>query len=189
MRLVGRLASLAAIAVVALAAPACSKKAKKVVTHERRPSGGGALAEPTADDLATAPRRPVGAFTVPVPSSWKDVSATEATRPDQLALQTTVRQPPVTLVISPALEPAPFDPGDPRACDASGRTMPGVVGAPSVLDLPPGKACVIETDDHGRMTMYVIANPNGKGVMAQCRFERPGDHGACDAIIRAIAPQ
>ena len=178
-----------AIALIALAA-ACGKDKSKAQPkpHAHRAPNGGALAAPTEEDIATAPRVPVGAFTVPVPSGWKDVSAEKA-RPEQVGLQTTVRQPPVLLIVSPAPDPMPFDPSNPSACAENGGKMPGLVGTPGVIDLPNGKACVLETDDHGRMTMYVIVNPNGKGVMAQCQFEKPGDHGACDAIIRAIAPK
>jgi hypothetical protein len=177
-----------ALSVLVVVAPACGKKTKKVVkTHEHREPNGGALAAPTEEDLATAPRLTVGAFTVPVPSGWKDVSAEKA-RPEQVGLQTTVRQPPVLLIVSPAPDPMPFNPTDPAACAENGRKMPGVVGTPGVLQLPPGKACVLETDDHGRMTMFVIVGASGKGVMAQCQFEAARDHGACDAIIRAIRP-
>jgi hypothetical protein len=187
MRPFARASAVAVAALALVAAPACGKKSKKVVKTHQHAAGSGALAAPTADDLATAPRVPVGAFTVPVPSGWKDVSA-ERARPEQVGLQTTVRQPPVLLILSPAPEPMPFDPTNPTACADAGRKMPGVVGTPSVVEIPPGKACVVETDDHGRMTMFVIVK-DGKGVMAQCQFEQARDHGACDAIIHAIAPR
>lgn len=127
----------------------------------------------------------VGAFTVPVPSGWKDVSS-ERTSPGQVGLSLVGHAPPVTLILSPAPSPLPFDPTDAAACAENGARLPGVVGTPAVVDLPVGKACVVDSVASKRMVMTVIA-VGDKGVMAQCQHGAEADRGACDRIVRGIA--
>jgi hypothetical protein len=104
----------------------------------------------------------------------------------QVDLQT-IRQPPVLLSLSPASSPLPFDPTDPAACATSGRAVAGAVGTPSVIEIPAGKACVIQTDAGGkRMTVFTIG-AGDRGLTVRCEFQRPGDANACEPLVRAIA--
>ena len=127
----------------------------------------------------------VGAFTVPVPSGWKDVSSDRAT-PGQVGLSLVGHEPPVTLILSPAPSLMPFDPTDAAACADNGARLPGVVGTPAVVDLPVGKACIVESVAGKRMVMTVLA-VGDKGLMAQCQHGAEADRGACDRIVRGIA--
>ena len=145
-----------------------------------------ALAAAACGGKKAAERRiTVGAFTVPVPSGWKDVSS-ERAKPGQVGLSLVGREPPVTLILSPAPSPLPFDPTDAAACAENGGRMPGVIGTPTVVELPVGKACVVESAPGKRMVMTVIA-VGDQGVMAQCQHTAEADRGACDGVVRGIA--
>ncbi len=174
--------ALVASTVLAALAAGCGKSSKPDPAAD--PAKPGSATAATTTVPATATRIAVGAFTVPVPTGWKDVSSQRA-QPGQVGLLTTDRQPPVLLILSPAPTPMPFDPTDSAACATNGGHIPGVVGTPTVVTLPAGKACVVETQGDKHMTITVLA-VGDKGVMAQCRFERAADHGACDPLVAAI---
>ena len=126
----------------------------------------------------------VGEFVLDMPSTWHDVSS-ERVQPGQVGLMPKGKPSPL-LILSPAPVPMPFDPTDPEECTRNGAGVPGATGAPTVMTLPGGKACVIETRGGKSMTMTVLA-VDGRGVMAQCQFENDADGAACDPLVRSLA--
>jgi hypothetical protein len=126
----------------------------------------------------------VGAFTLDVPATWKDVSK-DRTKEGQVGLQHT-KKPSVVLILSPAPSPMPFDPTDYAACAENGARVPGATGAGTVVTLPGGKACVVEAGTTKPMTMTVMA-VGDKGVMAQCQYANAADRAVCEPLVNSLA--
>ncbi|HVV87579.1 MAG TPA: hypothetical protein VHE35_31275 [Kofleriaceae bacterium] len=163
----------------------CGKGDKAKETGQGAHARGAAdTAAPARAQVAAAAKVAVGAFTVDLPSTWKDVSVDKA-QPGQVGLQPRDKAWPL-LVLSPAPSPMPFDPTDPAACAENGAHLPGVVGTPTVVSLPGGKACRIVAGSGEHLTMTVLA-VGDKGVMAQCRYANDADGADCEPIVRSLA--
>ena len=126
----------------------------------------------------------VGAYTVPVPSGWQNVSSQDA--PGKVAIQTVQRTPPVLIIFSPAPDPMPFDPTDAGACEANGGRMPGIVGRPAVVELPAGKACRVETNRDGKLSIVAVLASGSQGLMATCLYGKDADASMCDGMFKRV---